>query len=79
MRIPDSLGFRYVQAANCSVGVGWSNQEMMAVGPGTRVLVTGVGAITMGHVVAALHRNCTVIALVRNKYREEVLRKMGVE
>ena len=28
-RIPDALDFKHAQAANCSVGVGWSNQEMM--------------------------------------------------
>ena len=78
-KIPDDLDFKYAQAANCSVGVGWSNQEAMDLRPGSTVLVTGVGFITMGHVVAAMHRNCTVIALIRNKYREEILRNMGVE
>jgi len=79
VKIPDSLDFKHAQAANCSVGVGWSNQELMDMRPGSTVMVTGVGFITMGHVIAALHRNCTVIALIRNKYRQEVLAKMGVE
>ncbi len=78
-KIPDSLDFKYAATANCSVGVGWSNQEFMDVRPGSTVLVGGVGFITMGHVVSALYRNCTVIALIRNKYREDILRKMGVE
>ena len=78
-KIPDSLDFKYAQAANCSVGVGWSNQELMDMRPGSTVLVGGVGFITMGHVIAALHRNCTIIALIRNKYREDILSKMGVE
>jgi D-arabinose 1-dehydrogenase-like Zn-dependent alcohol dehydrogenase len=79
IKIPDNLDFKYAQAANCSVGVGWSNQELMDVRPGSTVMVTGVGFITMGHVIAALHRNCTIIALIRNKYRQEILAKMGVE
>ena len=78
-KIPDSLDFKYAQAGTCSVGVGWSNQELMDMRPGSTVLVAGVGFITMGHVIAALHRNCTIITLIRNKYREEILRKMGVE
>jgi threonine dehydrogenase-like Zn-dependent dehydrogenase len=78
-RIPDDLDFKYAQAANCSLGVGWSNQELMDVRPGSTVLVAGVGFITMGHVIAALFRNCTVIALIRNKYRQSILEKMGVE
>jgi threonine dehydrogenase-like Zn-dependent dehydrogenase len=79
MRIPDGLDFKYAQAANCSCGAAWSNQEIMDVRPGSTVLVAGVGFITLGHVISALYRNCTVIALIRNKYREEILRRMGVE
>lgn len=76
--IPDELDFRYAAAANCSVGAGWSNQELMGVRPGDTVLAAGIGFITMGHVISALHRNATVIALVRNRYRAELLRRMGV-
>jgi threonine dehydrogenase-like Zn-dependent dehydrogenase len=78
-RIPDRLDFKHAQAASCSVGVGWSNQELMDLRPGSTVLVAGVGFITMGHVIAALYRNCTIIALIRNKYRQSILQKMGVE
>ena len=34
-KIPDNLDFKHAQAANCSVGVGWSNQELMDVRPAT--------------------------------------------
>ena len=78
-RIPDSLDFKYAQAANCSVGVGWSNQELMSVKAGDTVLVAGIGFIAMGHIISALHRNATVIALIRNPYRKSILEKMGVE
>ncbi len=78
-RIPDSLDFKYAQAANCSVGVGWSNQELMDVKPGDTVLVAGIGFIAMGHIISALHRNATVIALICNPYRKSILEKMGVE
>ena len=78
-RIPDSLDFRYAAAANCSVGVGFSNQEAMNVKAGDTVLVGGVGFIGMGHVISALYRNATVIALMRNDYREGLLREMGVQ
>ncbi len=78
-KIPDSLDFKYAAAANCSVGVGWSNQELMGVKAGDTVLVGGIGFIALGHIISALFRNATVIALIRNKYREGILRKMGVE
>ena len=78
-RIPDKVDFRYAAACNCSFGVGFSNQEMMNVKAGDTVLIGGIGFIGMGHVISALYRNATVIALMRNTYREGLLRKMGVE
>ncbi|MGB5408868.1 MAG: alcohol dehydrogenase catalytic domain-containing protein, partial [Thiogranum sp.] len=78
-RIPDSLDFKHAQAANCSVGVGWSNQELMDVKAGDTVLVAGIGFIAMGHIISALHRNATVITLIRNPYRRGILEQMGVE
>jgi threonine dehydrogenase-like Zn-dependent dehydrogenase len=78
-KIPDGVDFRYAAACNCSFGVGFSNQEMMNVKAGDTVLVGGVGFIGMGHVISALYRNATVIALMRNSYREGLLRQMGVQ
>ena len=78
-RIPDDVDFRYAAAANCSLGVGYSNQEIMNVKAGDTLLVGGVGFIGMGHVISALYRNATVIALMRNSYRQDLLRDMGVE
>ncbi len=78
-RIPDEVAFRYAAAANCSLGVGFSNQELMNVKAGDTVLVGGVGFIAMGHIISALYRNATVIALMRNKYRESLLRDMDVK
>lgn len=77
-KIPDELSFRHAAAGNCSVGVGFSNQEIMNVKAGDTVLVGGVGFIAMGHIISALYRNATVIALMRNEYREGLLRRMGV-
>lgn len=78
-KIPDSLDFKYAAAGNCSVGVGYSNQELMNVKAGDTVLVGGIGFIAMGHIISALYRNATVIALIRNPYRKGLLEKMGVE
>ena len=78
-RIPDSVDFRHAAACNCSFGVGFSNQEIMNVRAGDTVLVGGIGFIGMRHVISALYRNATVIALMRNTYREKLLRDMGVE
>ena len=78
-KIPNEVDFRHAAACNCSFGVGFSNQEIMNVKAGDTVLVGGVGFIGMGHIISALYRNATVIALMRNSYREELLRKMGVE
>ncbi len=77
--IPDALAFRYAAAANCSFGVGFSNQEAMNVKAGDSVLVGGIGFIAFGHIISALYRNARVIALARNPYRIEMLRQMGVE
>ena len=78
-RIPDEVSFKHAAACNCSFGVGFSNQEVMNVRAGDTVLVGGIGFIAMGHIISALYRNATVIALMRNPYREGLLRKMGVE
>lgn len=78
-RMPDELSFKHAAAANCSLGAGFSNQELMDVKAGDTVLVAGVGFIAMGHIISALYRNATVIALIRNPYRSELLRNMGVE
>ena len=78
-RIPDGVDFRHAAAGNCSYGVGFSNQEIMNVKAGDTVLIGGIGFIGMGHVISAIYRNATVIALMRNEYREKLLRKMGVE
>ena len=77
-KIPDQVDFRHAAACNCSFGVGFSNHEIMNVKAGDTVLVGGVGFIGMGHIISALYRNATVIALMRNPYREALLRKMGV-
>jgi len=77
-KIPDEVSFKHAAASNCSFGVGFSNQERMDVKAGDTVLVGGVGFITMGHVISALYRNARVIALMRNPYREGLLREMGV-
>jgi threonine dehydrogenase-like Zn-dependent dehydrogenase len=78
-RLPDAVDFRHAAAANCSLGVGFSNQEIMNVKAGDTVLVGGIGFIGMGHIISALYRNATVIALMRNEYREALLREMGVQ
>jgi len=78
-RIPDSLDFRYAASANCSFGVGFSSQELMDVKAGDTVLVGGVGFIALGHVISALYRNARVIALARNPYRIDLMKRMGVE
>ena len=78
-RIPESLDFRHAASANCSFGVGFSNQELMDVKAGDTVLVGGVGFIALGHVISALYRNARVIALARNPYRIDLMRRMGVE
>ena len=78
-KIPDSLSFKYAAAGNCLLGVGYSNQEIMGVKPGHTVLIGGIGFIGLGHVAAALYRNATVIALVRNEYRIGIMKKMGVK
>ena len=66
-RLPADLSFKHAAAANCSYGVGFSNQEAMGVRAGDTVLVGGVGFISMGHVISARYRNATVIALIRKQ------------
>lgn len=78
-RIPDSVSFKHAAAANCSLGASFSNQELMNVKAGDTVLVAGIGFIAMGHIISALYRNATVIALMRNPYRSELVRRMGVQ
>lgn len=78
-KIPDAVDFRYAAACNCSLGVGFSNQEIMAVRAGDTVLIGGIGFIGMGHAISAIYRNATVIALIRNEYRKTMLGQLGVE
>lgn len=78
-KIPNDVSFKHAAAANCSLGAAFSNQEVMNVKAGDTVLIGGIGFIAMGHVISALYRNATVIALMRNKYRKGILEKMGVQ
>lgn len=78
-KIPDELPLKYAATANCSVGVGFSSQELMDVKAGDTVLVGGIGFIAMGHIASALYRGAKVIALMRNAYRKTILEEMGVE
>ncbi|MEH6577909.1 MAG: zinc-binding dehydrogenase [Amphritea sp.] len=78
-RMPDELDYKTAASANCSFGVGWSNQEVMGVKAGDTMLVGGVGFIALGHIISALHRNARVIALIRNPYRRGLLEEMGVK
>jgi len=78
-RIPNAINFKYAAAANCSLGAAFSNQEVMDIKAGDTVLIGGIGFIAMGHVISALYRNATVIALIRNKYRKGILERMGVK
>lgn len=78
-KIPDELDFKYAATANCSIGVGYSNQELMAVKAGDTMLVGGIGFIAMGHIAAAMYRGVKVIALIRNPIRKKILENMGVE
>jgi threonine dehydrogenase-like Zn-dependent dehydrogenase len=78
-KIPDEMSFKTAAAANCSLGAAFSNQELMDVKAGDTVLVAGIGFIAMGHIISALYRNATVIALIRNEYRKDLIERMGVE
>jgi threonine 3-dehydrogenase len=51
----------------------------MNIKAGDTVLIGGIGFIAMGHVISALYRNATVIALMRNSYRKNILKQMGVK
>jgi threonine dehydrogenase-like Zn-dependent dehydrogenase len=51
----------------------------MSVKAGDTVLIGGIGFIALGHVISALYRNARVIALARNAYRIDMLKRMGVQ
>lgn len=78
-KIPDNLDFRYASAANCLLGCTYTGQEEIGIKPGETVLVGGIGFIGLGHIINAHYRNAEVIALVRNEYRAELCRKLGVK
>lgn len=78
-KIPDELEFRYAAAAACLLGCTYTAQEEIGIKPGETVLVGGIGFIGLGHIINALYRNAKVIALVRNAYRAELCRELGVQ
>jgi len=78
-KIPTEIPFKTAASANCSYGVGWSNQEVMQVKADDTVLIGGIGFIALGHAISALHRGAKVIALIRNPYRKKLLEQIGVE
>lgn len=77
--IPDDMDFKYAAAANCSLGCTYTGQEEIGVHAGEFVLVTGIGFLGLSHVINALYRNATPIVLVRNSYRAELCRRLGVQ
>lgn len=77
--IPDSLSYEHASMACCGLGPTFGAMQRMGVGPGSTVLVTGIGAVGLGGVVNAKHRGATVIAVGRSPYRARLAARLGCD
>ncbi|WP_329030893.1 zinc-dependent alcohol dehydrogenase [Streptomyces sp. NBC_01423] len=77
--IPDGMSYEHAAMACCGLGPTFGAMERLGVGPGSTVLITGLGAVGLGGVINAKARGATVIAAVRTPYRAELARELGAD
>lgn len=77
--IPDDLSYEHASLACCGLGPTFGALERARVGSGSTVLITGLGAVGLGGVVAAKARGARVLGAVRSPYRAALARKLGCE
>ncbi|MFD7099978.1 zinc-dependent alcohol dehydrogenase [Streptomyces xanthophaeus] len=77
--IPDGMSYEHASLACCALGPTFGAMERARVPAGSTVLITGLGAVGLGGVVAARARGARVIGAVRSPYRAELARRLGCE
>jgi L-iditol 2-dehydrogenase len=77
--IPDTVPYEHASMACCGLGPTFGAMERMAVGVGSTVMITGVGAVGLGGVINARYRGATVIAVARSPYRAALAERLGCD
>jgi L-iditol 2-dehydrogenase len=75
--IPDDLSYDEAAMACCGLGPAFGAAKTMNVNAGDTVLVTGLGPVGLGAIIACTHRHAKVIGATRNEYRQSLAVQLG--
>lgn len=77
--IPEDLSYEHASMVCCGLGPTFGAMERLDVGPGSTVLITGLGAVGLGGVVNAKARGAYVVGVGRSPYRAALARRLGCD
>lgn len=79
LHIPDDISFKHAAMANCGLGPSFGALLKMNVKPGETVMITGLGGVGLGGVIAAKDRGLKVIGVDMIPYRMELAKELGAD
>ena len=79
LRIPDDIDTDHASMACCGLGPTFGAMKRMNVTATDTVLISGLGAVGLGGVVAASFFGARVIGLEPNAFRAELAKRLGCE
>ena len=77
--IPDDIDFQHAAMANCGLGPCFGALLNMDAKAGESVLITGLGGVGLGGVIAAKDRGLQVVAVDAIPYRLELAKELGAD
>lgn len=79
LKIPAGMSYDHASMACCGFGPGFNAVRSMKVSDGDTVLVSGLGPVGLGAMLAAQYRGARVIGLDVNAYRRDLARVLGAQ
>jgi len=77
--IPDDISYDHAAMACCGLGPTFGAMELMGVGQGDIVLISGLGPVGLGGVINGVARGARVIGMESNPFRTRLARELGAE
>lgn len=77
--IPDGMSYDHASMACCGLGPAFGAIQQMDVNALDTVMITGLGPVGLGGVIAATYLGARVIGVVGNAYRANLAKVLGAE
>ena len=77
--IPEGMSYDHASMACCGLGPAFGAIKQMRVDALDTVMVTGLGPVGLGGVIAATYLGARVIGVVSNPYRANLAKELGAE